>query len=123
MAGWWLCAPHTVWLVYPTGTDAESPRNLVTILATCLALVGRMSQLILNHHTGVFAGSYKTSVFLDVFHAADILFLVQSLFGPRAVRAGISVSFIIMKAVLVLMAYQAVTLPSAALTDEDEKKV
>ncbi|KAK7443476.1 hypothetical protein VKT23_015650 [Stygiomarasmius scandens] len=85
---------------------------------------GIISQIILNHKSGYFAGAYKTQSLLTALATvAQLLQYIPMIVGTYQTRWGVDVSSITSWGVVLVVAYQALTLPAATTIglDEDEE--
>ncbi|KAJ7596336.1 hypothetical protein C8J56DRAFT_1158473 [Mycena floridula] len=118
-ADWFIISP------FPSPPDATIwyPRN-VKLFAAALQQTGHISQMILNHRTHIFAGTYKTVIWMQ---AARYLLTLSSffpiLFGTLHYSEGLSVSYLILGFAWLIPAFwQAVILPRPLEVPEEETK-
>jgi len=86
-------------------------------------MTGIISQIILNHKSGYFAGTYKTQSLLTALTTVvQLLQYVPMIVGTYQTRLGVAVSSITSWGVALAMAYQALTLPAATTIGLDEEE-
>ncbi|KAJ7580148.1 hypothetical protein C8J56DRAFT_962341 [Mycena floridula] len=96
----------------------------ITTFGDALSDTGKVSQLFFNHKTRIFAGEYKTRVWINLLdHTMSLLTFVPAVGGKVEARPGIPFHYCITIVVwIVPTVWQATVLPRPAETsDEDEK--
>ncbi|KAJ7262642.1 hypothetical protein B0H12DRAFT_1231091 [Mycena haematopus] len=105
----------------PDDLPANSVARLYALVFFPLQFTGRLSQMLLNHRSRTFAGSFKAAVVLrSILLMLDLAMYLPALIGRYDARPGLSAPQVVDMAALAVTVWQAVTLPKAAQNVEDE---
>ncbi|KAJ7587131.1 hypothetical protein C8J56DRAFT_1026641 [Mycena floridula] len=110
--------------ILPLPTEEDQPTTRLIPLISALQLTGAISQIVLNSRAKVFAGSYKTTVWLKALQQVNTLvFFVPEIVGRYDARGGLSVGYLCRVALAAVGVWQAVSLPRRVVPNgvEEEK--
>ncbi|KAJ7596372.1 hypothetical protein C8J56DRAFT_286974 [Mycena floridula] len=113
-ADWFIISP------FPLPPDATIwYSSNVKLFAAALQQTGHISQMILNHRTRFFAGTYKTVIWMQaVRYLLTLSSFLPILFGTLHFSEGLSVSYLVMGFAWVIPAvWQALVLPRPVAED------
>ncbi|KAJ7593637.1 hypothetical protein C8J56DRAFT_819786 [Mycena floridula] len=118
-ADWFIINPFPT----PPDTTVWYSGN-IKLFAAALQRTGQILQMVLNHRTRLFAGTYKTVIWMQ---AARYVLTLSSffsvLFGTLHLSEGLSVSYLVLGFAWVLPAvWQAVVLPRPVEVQEEDRK-
>ncbi|KAJ7580159.1 hypothetical protein C8J56DRAFT_276505 [Mycena floridula] len=96
----------------------------ITIFGDALSDTGKVSQLIFNDKTRIFAGEYKTRVWVNLLdHTLGLMAFVPAVAGKMEARPGISLHYCITIVTWIFpTVWQAVVLPRPAETPAEDEK-
>ncbi|KAJ7593692.1 hypothetical protein C8J56DRAFT_419596 [Mycena floridula] len=118
-ADWFIISP------FPTPPDTTIwYSGNIKLFAAALQRTGQISQMVLNHRTRVFAGTYKTVIWMQaVRYLLTFLSFFPILFGALHLSEGLSVSYLVLGLTWVIPAiWQAVVLPRPVEVQEEDTK-
>ncbi|KAJ7593698.1 hypothetical protein C8J56DRAFT_419815 [Mycena floridula] len=118
-ADWFIISP------FPTPPDTSIwYSGNIKLFAAALQRTGQISQMVLNHRTRVFAGTYKTVIWMQaVRYLLTFLSFFPILFGALHLSEGLSVSYLVLGLTWVIPAiWQAVVLPRPVEVQEEDTK-
>ncbi|KAJ6510568.1 hypothetical protein C8R45DRAFT_964526 [Mycena sanguinolenta] len=116
---------HVLSAYLPAPDPDDLPTNIVArfyaLVFFPLQFTGRLSQVLLNHRSRTFAGSFKAVVVLRIILVMlDLAVYWTTLIGRYDARPGLSVPQGVDMVLLAVMVWQAVILPKAVQNAEDE---
>ncbi|KAJ6558139.1 hypothetical protein B0H19DRAFT_1150066 [Mycena capillaripes] len=116
---------HVLSANLPQASPDDHPTNSVArfhaLIFFPLQFTGRLSQLLLNHRSKIFAGSYKAAVVLrSILLMLALVVYAPSVVGRFDARPGLSAPQVVDVIALGVTIWQAVTFPKAIQKMEDE---
>lgn len=88
-----------------------------------ISITAIILQIMLNHRSQVFAGNYKTSVYLNfLFGLLNLMKYVPAVVGRPETRPSLSLHNCIVWTVNMVRAFQAFILPNAQMEEDEDNK-
>nr|GAT49388.1 predicted protein [Mycena chlorophos] len=105
----------------PSDTMRPMEEVFVLVLASALATIGQISQILLNHRMQTYAGSYRVAALLTAAGCiAYVLERVPAVVGRQEFREPLMLDWSLGALLQVLQAWQALSLPPVKVVEDDE---